>query len=260
VMQHTGAKQALIGIEDHNHLVLDFFGAFLSKHQSQYPHISIKKLSSTYPQGAEKVLIHSCTGRFVPVGKLPLDIGVIVMNVSSVAFLARYLKRGVPLIKRRVTVSGPSISQPTNVWAPIGTPMIDLIAFCDGYKDNPTLIIQGGPMMGIRQVDDMAPINKRTNALLVFDTNPVEEEAELNCIRCAGCVKACPVDLMPLSIDAAVRREDLAALRQLNLDACLDCGKCSFVCPSNRKLVQHIRIGKDMLRDHVTNLKEGVAS
>lgn len=249
VSHYLKIKKVIIGIEDHNQEVIKSLSDVLSKAREAYPQISIKQLPSTYPQGAEKVLIQTCTGRIVPLGKLPPDVGVQVLNVSTIASLARYLKTGIPLTLRRVTVDGSAIRNPGNIWVPIGTITRDIITFCGGYQEKPYLLLHGGPMMGVAQENDEAPITKRTNAILAFGKSEMKEHEEIACIRCARCIDACPVNLMPVSIDQNVRIKNLDALHTLDLNACINCGLCSFVCPSNRTLVQHIRIGKDMLRD-----------
>ena len=247
VSQHLNVKKVMIGIEDKNQQVIQFLSDILSKEKEKYPYVSIKILPSTYPQGAEKILIQSCTGRVVPVGKLPLDVGIIVLNVSTTASLARYLKTGVPLTSRRVTVDGSALSNPGNVWVPIGTMMQDIMAFCGGYKEEVHLLLQGGPMMGVAQETDKAPITKRTNAVLVFGKSEMKEHEEIACIRCARCADACPVDLMPMLLDQNVRLKNVDELKKLDLNACIGCGLCSFVCPSNRTLVQNFHIGREML-------------
>lgn len=248
VSQHLNVKEIMIGIEDNNQQVIQFLSDILSKDRETYPHVSIKTLPSIYPQGAEKILIKSCTDRVVPAGKLPLDVGIIVLNVSTTASLARYLKTGMPLTSRRVTVDGSAVSNPGNVWVPIGTMVKDIIAFCGGYKEEVHMLLQGGPMMGAAQETDELPIIKPTNAVLAFGKSDMKEHEEIACIRCARCIDVCPVNIMPVSIDQNVRLKNLDELQTLDLDVCINCGLCSFVCPSNRTLVQNIRVGKGMLR------------
>lgn len=241
-------KEVMIGIEDHNKEVIEVLTNFLSKKRENYPNIFIKRLPSIYPQGAERVLVKRCTGRSIPPRKLPLDVGVIVLNASTTASLARYFKTGLPLTSRRVTVDGSAVNNPRNVWVPIGTMIKDIIAFCGGYIEEAHLLLQGGIMTGIAQTNDDQPITKRTNAVLAFGKSDLRDHLEIACVRCAKCVDICPVDLMPGIIDQNVRFNNLDKLKTLGLDVCLGCGLCSFTCPSNRALVQNINTGKKMLQ------------
>lgn len=248
VIRHfLNVKEVIIGIEDHNSEVIKSLTNILLNKRETYPNISIKELPSTYPQGAERILIKTCTGRNLPPGKLPLDVGVIVLNASTTASLARYFKTGMPLTSRRVTVDGTAVSNPGNVWAPIGTMIKDIIAFCGGYKEEAHLLLQGGVMTGTVQANDSQPITKRTNAVLAFGKSKLRDHPETACIRCGRCIDTCPIDLTPGFIDQNVRLNNVDQLKILDLDFCLGCGLCSFICPSNRSLVQNIYTGKKML-------------
>lgn len=240
-------KEAIIGIEDNKPEAIRLMQELAAKNSGAT--IKVHSLPSRYPQGAEKVLIEQCTGRQVPPGKLPADVGVVVMNVTSVAFLARYLKTGMPLISKRVTVDGSAVNEPKNVRALIGTPVKDVIAFCGGYKGEPAKLLYGGPMMGTPLVTDEQPILKNTNGILAFNSAEAESYAESDCIRCARCVNACPMNLMPTLLEQNTRMGRADELARLNIMTCMECGCCSFVCPANRKLVQTIRIGKTVLRN-----------
>ena len=240
-------KEAIIGIEDNKPEAIRLMQELAAKNSGAT--IKVHSLPSRYPQGAEKVLIEQCTGRQVPPGKLPADVGVVVMNVTSVAFLARYLKTGMPLISKRVTVDGSAVNEPKNVRALIGTPVKDVIAFCGGYKGEPAKLLYGGPMMGTPLVTDEQPILKNTNGILAFNSAEAESYAESDCIRCARCVNACPMNLMPTLLEQNTRMGRADELARLNIMTCMECGCCSFVCPANKKLVQTIRIGKTVLRN-----------
>ena len=210
--------------------------------------VRVFPLKSRYPQGAEKVLVQSCTGRKVPPGKLPADVGCIVMNIASVSFLASYMRTGMPLTLKRVTIDGSAIAYPQNVIVPVGTPIKDVIEFCGGYKTKPEKLMMGGPMMGIALTSDELPILKQNNAILAF----AEEEAHLPettaCIRCGNCVAACPMQLMPTKLEKAAEKRDVEALQALDIMTCMECGCCAFSCPAGRRLVQSIRLGKSILR------------
>ena len=210
--------------------------------------VRVFPLPSRYPQGAEKVLVFSCTGRKVPPGKLPADVGCIVMNIASVSFLASYMRTGMPLTLKRVTIEGSAIAYPQNVIVPVGTPIKDVIEFCGGYKAKPEKLMMGGPMMGIALTSDEVPILKQNNAILAF----AEKEAHLStptaCIRCGNCVAACPMQLMPTKLEKAAEKKDVEALQSLDVMTCMECGCCAFSCPAGRRLVQSIRLGKSILR------------
>lgn len=210
--------------------------------------VRILTLKSSYPQGAEKVLIRACTGRKVPAGKLPADVGCVVMNVTSVAFIAKYLKTGMPLVSKRITVDGSAIKEPKNVIVPLGTPIKDVIEFCGGYKCEPKKILMGGPMMGIALTDDSMPVLKQNNAILAFDERDAKLAEETDCIRCGKCLKSCPMSLMPEAIAGCVKLKDVSGLEKLNVMTCMECGSCAFNCPAHKHLVQTIREGKAMVR------------
>ena len=210
--------------------------------------VRILTLKSSYPQGAEKVLIRACTGRKVPAGKLPADVGCVVMNVTSVAFIAKYLKTGIPLVSKRITVDGSAIKEPKNVIVPLGTPIKDVIEFCGGYKCEPKKILMGGPMMGIALTDDSMPVLKQNNAILAFDEKGAKLAEETDCIRCGKCLKSCPMSLMPEAIAGCVKLKDVSGLEKLNVMTCMECGSCAFNCPAHKHLVQTIREGKAMVR------------
>jgi len=210
--------------------------------------VKVLALQSQYPQGAEKVLVKACTNRDVPQGKLPADVGCLVMNIASVSFLESYMRTGKPLTLKRVTIDGSAVVNPQNVIVPIGTPIAEVIAFCSGYKEEPEKIIMGGPMMGIAVTGDELPIIKQNNAILAFLPKDAEMMPTTACIRCGRCVSACPMKLMPTSLEKATEKKDLDKLRSLDILTCMECGCCSFSCPAGRRLVQAIRLGKSYLR------------
>jgi len=244
-----GIKRVIIGVESNKPNAIRILTR-IADEQALDPEdeVRVLKLATSYPQGAEKVLINCCTGRRVPKGKLPVDVGCIVMNITSVAFIAKYLRDGVPLINKRLTVDGSAVVQPMNVLAPVGTPISDIIDFCGGYRTEPRKILMGGPMMGIAVYDDNTPILKQNNGLLVLASKDVIEEEPTDCIRCGRCVSACPMQLQPLTIEKRVAMRDIEALESHSIMTCIECGSCAFVCPARRKLVQYMRMGKTLLR------------
>lgn len=209
--------------------------------------VKLMRLPTKYPQGAEKVLIYSATGKKVPVGKLPIDVGCIVMNVTSIATLNRFIKTGMPLVSKRVTVDGNAVKDPKNVIVPIGTSIKELLDFVGVQDDDANEIIMGGPMMGMDVVSADSAVEKRNNAITVMKPDKIKEKVT-PCIRCGRCVNACPMNLYPASIETAVRFDNLEKIAALNAEYCMECGSCSFVCPAKRPLTQTIRLGKAKLK------------
>ncbi len=217
--------------------------------------VRVLPLKASYPQGAEKVLIKACTGREVPTGKLPADAGCVVMNVTSVAFLSDYLKTGMPLTKKRLTIDGSAVKEPQNVIVPIGTPVCKVIEFCGGYKEEPKKLLMGGPMMGIALSDDSLPVLKQNNAILAFSEKEARLYEPTDCIRCGRCVSACPMRLMPTRLCADVKLQDFEAMQKHQIMTCMECGSCAFSCPAHRHIVQTIRLGKSKLRAELMKQK-----
>ena len=203
--------------------------------------VRVLALKSRYPQGAEKVLVQACTGRKVPAGQLPADVGCLVMNIASVSFLASYMRTGMPLTLKRVTIDGSAIKEPKNVIVPVGTPIKDVIEFCGGYKAPPRKMLMGGPMMGIAITSDELPILKQNNAILAFDQQEAKLYETTACIRCGRCV-------MPTKLEKAAEKKDAESLLALDVMTCMECGCCAFSCPAGRRLVQAIRMGKSIVR------------
>lgn len=222
--------------------------------------VTVVELDSLYPKGAEKVIAFETCGRVIEEGKLPNDAGLIVSNVTSVAFIARYCRSGMPLIEKTMTVDGPAVREPKNVTALIGTTYADLIDFCGGYRAQPRMLLMGGPMMGTPALSDAYPVIKNNNALLAFDSVDENELAETACIRCGKCIRTCPIHLMPANLEAAYKARDLELLKKLKLPLCMECGCCSYICPARRPLVQTNRLAKKLLnaaRQAASAQKEG---
>ena len=215
--------------------------------------VSVASLPSLYPQGAEKVLIHNTTKLTVPEGKLPADIGVLVINVTTLAFLANYIKTGMPLIEKCMTIDGSAVKDPKNVIVPIGTPICDIIAFAGIDVENIGKILWGGPMMGYAAYSYDQPIDKRTNALTVLSKQECIERKATACIHCGRCVSACPMSLNPTVFSKAVNmptEEKMETLEAHRVNLCMECGCCSYVCPANRPLLANNRLVKTALREY----------
>ncbi len=221
--------------------------------------VRVQILPTAYPTGAEKVLIRLVNGRIVPEGGLPADVGVIVQNVTTLHFLARYLETGLPLIKKAITLDGSALRSPGNFEVPIGAAIADVIEKAGGTKTKAAKIIMGGPMMGVA-VDDIArPILKHNNAILVFDETDAVLPEESACIFCGRCARACPMRLLPMALDKAARANNPIELENRHVMNCIECGSCSYVCPAKRYLVQNIRNGKMIVRAAASREKGGKA-
>lgn len=217
--------------------------------------IKVITLPSTYPQGGEKILIYNVTGREVPEGKLPADVGCLVMNVTTLAFLGKYFRTGMPLVEKCVTVDGSAVLHPKNVIAPIGTPIEELLKFAGGITEDAGKILYGGPMMGIAIHSTADPILKNTNAVTVLNAKDALPKATTPCIHCGRCVAACPMRLNPTQFSKSLRLspEDMVALlTEEKLGLCIECGCCSFVCPAGRPLVENNRIAKAKFKTHLS--------
>lgn len=220
--------------------------------------VKVVKLPKKYPQGAEKVIIYNTTGRVVPEGKLPADVGVIVMNVTTLAYLARYIKTGIPLVERSVTVDGSAIAEPMNVIAPIGTSIRAIVDFVGGLTEEGGKVLFGGPMMGQPACSLDEPIVKTTGAITLLNVKDSKEPPVTACIHCGRCVNTCPLFLDPTAFAGALKLEGKAdrvqRLEENKINLCIECGSCSFVCPANRPLVQNNRIGKAEVREYKAHL------
>ena len=217
------------------------------------PKVSVVALPVLYPQGAEKVIIYNTTGRIVPEGKLPADIGVLVINVTSLAVLANYIKTGMPLVERCVTVDGSAVKEPKNVIVPLGTSILDVIEYVGINVDEVKKVLFGGPMMGIAVSSLDETVGKRNNALTVMNTSEVVMREPTECIHCGRCVSVCPIHLNPSAFSKAFSlnvEEEMIKFEQDRINLCMECGCCSYVCPAKRPLVQNNRLAKAVLREY----------
>ncbi|MEN8906344.1 MAG: electron transport complex subunit RsxC [Clostridiales bacterium] len=244
VMELTQVRKVLIGIESNKPKAIQILSDLVKSDEN----ISVVSLKTRYPQGGEKQLIYAVTGRKVSTGGLPIDVGVLVQNINTLSFLDSYIKTGMPLISKKVTVAGNAISNPMNLKVLIGTSLQDVFDYCGGFKENPTKIIMGGPMMGVSQFSLENTVIKQTNALLALTKNEVSIDKESVCIRCGKCVDVCPMNLLPLYININVEKGLIEDTSKYNINDCIECGCCSYICPASRNLVQSIRYAKAEMR------------
>lgn len=244
VRTRLGAKKAVIGVELNK---LDAIET-LKKSVGDYP-IEVIGLQVKYPQGAEKMLISALFDKAVPPGKLPLDLGIVVNNVGTMAAIADYFEDGQPLIERVVTVSGPAVKHPANLIVPIGTSVREVLEHCDGLHPELELVVMGGPMMGSPLASVDVPILKGTSGILAFTKEDVGFQEEYACIRCGRCLEACAQFLNPSRFARLARAGLHDEALDLNVTDCMECGACSFACPSGIPIVQLIRTSKAWLRD-----------
>lgn len=234
-----GAPNIVIGIEDDKPQAIQKMTAAANN----YPFILVTSLPAVYPTGGEKQLINILCEREIPLGKLPADIGVVVLNVATSYAIAQAVCFDRPLIERFTTVTG-DVKEPKIVKSPIGTLTGELIDFAGGFVGTPAKVLLGGPMMGKTVATLRVPITKNSNGIVVFNQENAPIFTENPCIRCNKCVEACPMRLMPASIDQYFRVGDFDKCAELLADACISCGACTFVCPARRDLATTITQAK----------------
>ena len=247
ILNHfIGEPKVHIGVERNK---LDAIAILKQRILDRKLNIEVNALKVKYPQGAEKMLIKAILGKEVPVGKLPLDVEVLVSNIGSIVALDDYFNNHKPLIERVVTVTGTAVRKPANVLVPIGTPMRDVVDLCGGITADATRILFGGPMMGAVQKSIDVPVIKGTSGILILTDNEVRNVETYNCVRCGRCVDACPMHLNPSFLGLLARKALYEDMMEYNIMDCFECGSCSFVCPSGIPLVQSFRVSKAILRE-----------
>ncbi|MHC4717574.1 MAG: electron transport complex subunit RsxC [Planctomycetota bacterium] len=209
--------------------------------------VEVATVRTQYPMGGERSLLVAAMGREVPTLGLPLDVGVVVINVGTAAAVARAVVRGKPLTHRIVSVTGDGIARPKNLLVPVGAGYADLIDFCGGLTDDAGRVIAGGPMMGFALAELDVPVTKGTSGVVVLTAEQVRAAEETACIRCGRCVDVCPLRLVPTKLALAARHGDWETAKRYYLPACCECGCCAYVCPAKIPLVQLMRMGKAMM-------------
>ncbi|MFV0414402.1 MAG: electron transport complex subunit RsxC [Oscillospiraceae bacterium] len=204
-----------------------------------FPNGKVVELLEAYPQGAEKMLVKAIAGKKIPRGKLPADVGALVMNVSTVSAIAKYIATGMPLVSRRLSVAGNALKTSKNIMTIIGTPIEEVLDFC-GLLENPSKVIMGGPMMGIAVANVEYPVLKHNNGIFAFAGSAGIAPRPGICIRCGCCIDACSMGLSPVEISSAMDNEDFEAVKGMAADLCIACGACSYVCPAKRHVAQAV--------------------
>ncbi len=246
------ADEFFIGIEKNKPLCIEKMRMLFADEECH--DVSVVSLPSTYPQGGEKMLIYNITGREIPEGKLPADVGCLVLNVTTLANIGRYFRTGMPLVEKCVTVDGSAVLHPKNVICPIGTQIDDLLAFAGGVSEDLGKVLYGGPMMGVAVYQTSDPVLKTTNAITALNAADALPKPTTPCIHCGRCVAACPMRLNPTQFSKALRLpadDMIVLLKEEKLGLCIECGCCSFVCPAGRPLVENNRLGKAKFKAHL---------
>ncbi|MDF2943469.1 MAG: electron transporter RnfC [Herbinix sp.] len=253
IQKLLSVDNVIIGIEDNKmNAVIKLKEAF-SKTT-----IRVEAIQTRYPQGAEKMIIQTLTGREIEPGKLPIDIGVIVQNVSTAIAICDAVTKGLPLIERVVTLSGKALKEQKNLSLRIGTTFADAIELCGGLGKHPERLIMGGPMMGMSQYTTQVPVIKGTSGILALSKKDVNDRVESACLHCGKCVDVCPMGLNPSILSILGEKELIdEALKDHGVLNCIECGCCGYSCPSKRKIVHYIKYTKKLLNDQAANAKGG---
>ena len=240
LMKALDVNKALIGIENNKPDAIEH----LSKLSKEYKGIEVHPLKVKYPQGGEKQLIKSLTNREVPSGKLPIEVGCVVQNVGTALAVYEAVQKNKPLFERVVTITGKYIKNPSNFLVRIGTPISELIEASGGTPDKTSKIIGGGPMMGKALVTQDAPIVKGSSGVVLFEEKESKRVEEKACIRCASCIRVCPMGLEPVLISQLTKLEMYEEAEKEKIMDCIECGSCQYTCPSGKPLLDYIRLGK----------------
>jgi len=252
IMKALGVEKAVIGIEANKPDAI----SHLAELAKDFKGITVQPLKVKYPQGGEKQLIKACTGREVPSGGLPVDVGVVVQNVGTAFAVYEAVQKNKPLIERVVTVTGKSVKNPGNFQVRIGTPVTALIEAAGGMPDDTGKVVNGGPMMGKALAMTDVPVTKGTSGIILFPAQESKRAEVLPCIRCGKCSSVCAMGLEPWLISVLSQKAMFENAEQEKITDCMECGACAYTCPAKRPLLDYIRLGKTtvikMARERVT--------
>ena len=241
-----GVDVVIIGVEDNKQNGIDSMNRVISEKNAP---VEVRALACRYPQGGEKQLCQAITGKQVPPGGLPSNIGCAVFNINTTCAIYRAIKDGMPVVRKIVTVSGSGVAEPKNLECPIGTPVSRLFDECGGLDENTYKLVMGGPMMGMAQYTAEVPVGKGTGAMLAFCGDEEQTVEHPQCIRCGKCVAACPMHLEPLFMYQYASKDMLDELNEAHVMDCMECGACAYACPARMHLTHMFKYGKQKLKD-----------
>ena len=253
LMKAIRVNKAFVGIENNKPDAI----RLMKKVAAAYVGIEIVPLQMKYPQGGEKQLIEAIMGRQVPAGALPVSVGAVVQNVSTVFAVYQAVQKNKPLFERVVTVTGDGLSNPSNLCVRMGTPVRQLVETCGGLPEDTCKVICGGPMMGKALVNLDVPVSKGTSGILLMGGQEARRSAVQPCIRCAKCVAVCPMGLEPYLLATVSAHGDFERAENENILSCIECGSCQFTCPSHRPILDYVRLGKAKVGAMIRARKKG---
>ena len=241
-----GVDKVVIGVEDNKRNGIDAMNKVIAEQKAP---VVVEPLRCRYPQGGEKQLCQAITGKQVPPGGLPSNIGCAVFNINTTCAIFRAITQGMPVVNKIVTVSGSGVIEPKNIECPIGTPVSCLLDACGGVKDGTYKLIAGGPMMGMAQYTADIPVAKGTGAILAFCEDEEKTVEHPQCIRCGKCVAACPVHLEPLFMYQYAEKGMVDELNEAHIMDCMECGACAYACPARMHLTHMFKTGKQLVKN-----------